>query len=202
MSLINDALKRANEVPSTPPLPHQTAKGLQPVPTRPPTDSRLPLIIFPVILCLVLGVAGYLLLRGFNRRDAAGRWLSPIQRAFARERPQPKAQPASIVEGQTETPTAPGQPAVASAHAIKPPVTPAPKPAVATPPLVAAVATNAPFPRLKVQGIFYRATNPGALVNSKTVFVGDWVANAKVVAITQDSVTFEFEAQTKTLSLY
>ena len=203
MSLINDALKRANQVPPPPPLPQQIAKGLQPVPARPPSDSRLALIIFPTILCLILAVAGYLLMRGFNSKDAAGRWRSPLQRVFARERPQPKAQPATEVGEETENAAAQHQAAVASVKlqkAIPSPV-PAPRAAVTNVTPVVVVSTN-PFPRLKIQGIFYRANNPSAMINAKTVFIGDWVSNAKVVGITQDSVTVEFEGQTKVLGLY
>jgi hypothetical protein len=53
-----------------------------------------------------------------------------------------------------------------------------------------------------VQGIFYRAKNPAAMINSKTVFVGDRVSDAKVVAIAPDSVTVEIAGQKKVLSLY
>ena len=58
------------------------------------------------------------------------------------------------------------------------------------------------FPVLKVQGIFFRAKNPAAVINAKTVFIGDQVSNAKVVAITTDSVTIEFNGNRKVLTLY
>src|SRR5207248_810532 len=45
------------------------------------------------------------------------------------------------------------------------------------------------FPSVRLQGIFYRARNPSAVINAKSVFVGEKVAGAKVVAITRDSAT-------------
>ena len=50
-------------------------------------------------------------------------------------------------------------------------------------------------------GIF-RPKNPAAVINTKTVFVGDQVSNARVVAITTDSVTVEFNGNRKVLTLY
>jgi hypothetical protein len=44
---------------------------------------------------------------------------------------------------------------------------------------------------LTVQGIFYKTNDPSAIVNGKTVFVGDTVGAARVVAIERQSVTVE-----------
>jgi hypothetical protein len=202
MSLINDALKRANEVKTPPPLPSQTAKILAPVE---PPSSRLPLIIFPVILGLIVFLAGFFLLRGFNRKDEAGNWRSPLQRAFAREKGSEHKAAANVDEEAAE----PGHPQ-ASVIGTKSQVRDG-RPAVATNSGIAPVATVAPpslaassnnFPQLKVQGVFFRAKNPGALVNSKTVFVGDWIANAKVVEIRPDGITVEFQGRKKVFDLY
>ena len=95
--------------------------------------------------------------------------------------------------------------------APRPEGTPAPVRAPAAATNSAAIATAAPpapllgtngFPILKVQGIFFRAKNPAAVINTKTVFVGDQVSNARVVAITTDSVTVEFNGNRKVLTLY
>src|SRR5258706_11877542 len=43
----------------------------------------------------------------------------------------------------------------------------------------------------KVQGIIYRQNLPSAIVNGKTVFVGDRVGHAKVIAIEREAVTLE-----------
>lgn len=108
-----------------------------------------------------------------------------------------------------------------------PPVTPAPAPATAaaavhrfpsaTPgdqaapqPDTAAVgeqpgAPPAPappsFPTLKLQGIYYSRTKPSALINGHTLFVGDELEGARVMAIEALKVVVEFGGDTRTLSL-
>lgn len=62
------------------------------------------------------------------------------------------------------------------------------------------VVAVAPRPEPKLQGILL-ATRPSAIVDGKTVFVGDWVAGLRVVAITKDSVTLQSDTETKVLSL-
>ena len=52
----------------------------------------------------------------------------------------------------------------------------------------------------KVQGIFYQK-NPSAIVNGKTVFVGDRVGHAKVVSIEREAVTLETSEQKVVLAL-
>ena len=65
---------------------------------------------------------------------------------------------------------------------------------------MAPATTPIPAP-LKLQGIFYRPTNPSAVVNSRTVFVGDIIANGKVKAIDRQSVTIDLGGETKVLTL-
>jgi len=95
---------------------------------------------------------------------------------------------------------APGQHVVARAPE------PAPKPIVAVTP----TATNVPIlvppqarpaPAYKLQGIYWRPTRPSAVVNGKTVYVGDRVEKARVTAIEQDSVTLNVDGATKVLEL-
>jgi hypothetical protein len=58
------------------------------------------------------------------------------------------------------------------------------------------------FPALKLQGVFYRSTNSSALINNRTVFVGDEIRNAKVIAIGRQSVTLEFAGEKHVITLY
>lgn len=63
------------------------------------------------------------------------------------------------------------------------------------------VAVTAPqLPELKLQGILL-AARPCAIVNGKTVFVGDQVYGLQITAISKDSVTLQNETETKVLSL-
>jgi len=57
------------------------------------------------------------------------------------------------------------------------------------------------FPRVVLQGITYRTTDSSVLINGKTLFVGDRIGEAKVVAITRTAVTLEFDGQFKVLLL-
>jgi hypothetical protein len=56
-------------------------------------------------------------------------------------------------------------------------------------------------PELKLQGILFAATRPCAIVNDKTVFVGDQIGAFRVTAISKDSVTLQNQTETKVLSL-
>jgi hypothetical protein len=64
---------------------------------------------------------------------------------------------------------------------------------------VAVVQPKPPEPRL--QGVLLAATRPCAIVNGKTVFVGDQVNGLRVAAISKDSVTLQSETETNVLSL-
>ena len=80
-----------------------------------------------------------------------------------------------------------------------------PSPAVAStpPPAPPAPVAEAPtsFPPLKLQGIFYRPSKPSALINRQTVFVGEHVDGAEVVAIAPQRVTVRWRGQTRVLTL-
>jgi hypothetical protein len=55
-------------------------------------------------------------------------------------------------------------------------------------------------PAFKLQGIFYRAANPSAVINTKTVFVGDQIANGRVKSIGRETVTLDCDGETKVLT--
>jgi hypothetical protein len=58
------------------------------------------------------------------------------------------------------------------------------------------------FPPLQLQGIFFRPSNPSALINGRTLFIGDYIGEVKVVAIDHRSVKVELEGATKTIPLH
>ena len=71
------------------------------------------------------------------------------------------------------------------------------------PPITNAVAP-APvpeFPTLKLQGVIWNPRRPSAVVNGKSVFVGEKVERAVVTAIEQDSVKVTWNGEERVLTL-
>jgi hypothetical protein len=56
-------------------------------------------------------------------------------------------------------------------------------------------------PAFRLNGIFFVASKPSAVVNGKTVFVGEQVNGAKVIRISRDSVTLDVNGELKTVSV-
>ncbi len=97
---------------------------------------------------------------------------------------------------------------VESAAAVPPAPAPAPAPvaqeAVPPPPAPAPPAkpVQAAWPAdLKMTGIFFGKTNPRALINERTVGVGDEVDGIRVTRIESDRVTVEWKGQAKELRM-
>ena len=72
----------------------------------------------------------------------------------------------------------------------------------------ASAGTNAPaapkpvkFPPLKLQGITYRQTRSSALLNGRTYFVGDWVGDARLIAIGPTNAVLEMQGEQRELLL-
>ena len=201
MSLINDALKRASQ--TTPPeaeAEFQGLEGLEPVPPAPQSTVTWPVIVFPILVFFIVALAAFFLVRGLERK---GRSAEPVA---AREKPSPDPTTEPVAPAATELSAVGKQPVAKQPGAPIPQSTaqpsagtePAPK-AGAGEPGTAAPKSNA----FKVQGIFYRAKKPSAMINSQTVYVGDQVGDAKVVAIDKTSVTIETpDGQKKILSLF
>ena len=71
------------------------------------------------------------------------------------------------------------------------------------PPPTAPPAPAAPpkpeFPALQLQGIFYRPSKPSAVINGRTLGVGDQLGGVKILAIEPQAVKVEFNGETRTL---
>lgn len=190
MSLINDALKRAKEAqPATTPT-LEPQQPMQPVEPQPETacSKALPPYFLPAVL-IVLSGACWFLIKGWEAKRQAGLYPTPIV-VQAREA-------AADAENATETQSlapAPANPSTLSGSNsadVAQTRTTEPTPEGASP---------LP-PTFKLQGIFFRPSNPSAVVNTKTVFVGDFINDAKVTSIDRQSVTLVYEGQTKVLTL-
>jgi len=57
------------------------------------------------------------------------------------------------------------------------------------------------FPDLKLQGLVYRGEDSSALINGRTYFVGDIIAGAKLISISETNAVVERDGQQKELVL-
>ena len=82
--------------------------------------------------------------------------------------------------------------------AINPPadVSPAPPPVIGS----AAINTNAPR-QTRIQGIVYDPVHPWAIINGKTVYVGDFVDGRRVTAISHSTITLAGNGRTNTFNV-
>lgn len=180
MSLINDALKQANQIPA--PAPQAAAPRAVGVDRRPtPENSRPPwiaLVVLPFALTVVLLLAA-LFLREW--------WLSGKQGASAPEKnlsPAAQSTPAAQVESVKTVPAVANDPGPATINAVEAskPVTPS-------------------APTFKLQGISYSSVAPSAIINGTSVFVGDEVSGATITKIEQHAVTLQIGSETKILKM-
>ncbi len=171
MSLINDALKRASKSPPPPPVDSGA-------PFRPAEQPQRSPVIVPAISLIALvifGLAGWFLFRGWQASRAAA--ASDAKTTVAARENAEARRPGSLATNLSAT-------ALASTNA-----------------LTAAVASQAAPPPFKLNAIFFRAKNPSVVINSKTLYIGDKVAQAKVLKIDRESVTLEKGGQTNVLTV-
>jgi hypothetical protein len=226
MSLINDALKRAQEVQR--PNNSPSVAALPSVETRPAKRSLFSRMLVVVIFLLLAATFAFVGLamtgRLAKKNVAVGQITAPAHPVETVAAPV-ETVPAPVV---TVAPVAPEPPVPAPEPTVAPAVAPAPAPEPApTPALVALAPTPAPTPAtapapvpapaaatvappasplvlpesLHVQGIAHSAVRPWAIVSGRTVYVGDTVRGVQVAEITADSVTFSSHGQTNFLFL-
>jgi HD-like signal output (HDOD) protein len=104
--------------------------------------------------------------------------------------PEPVATPSAVSEPEPASVTVVPEPPPAAVSQEAPP---APAPSIAPHPN--------PAPDFKLSGIIYGVTRPSAIVNGKTVYVGDQVSGATIISIRQSEVTLQFNGQRRTCKL-
>ncbi len=57
------------------------------------------------------------------------------------------------------------------------------------------------FPQIKLNGIFYRQSNPSAIINGKLVYKDGIINGVKIISIDKNSVTVEFSNQTQVIKM-
>jgi len=93
----------------------------------------------------------------------------------------------------TDAPQMVARPAPKPAVVVaKVPEPPKPQPVIQAPPV---------FPRMKMQGVFFRSAHPFAIINGQSYTVGDHVGEVLVRSIDKESVLVEFGGEIKTLTM-
>ena len=186
MSLINEALKRAKQTqqanpPATPPLEFRPVESAQGDGRR----TSLLLVGLSLVIVAIVGMCAALVWYVSQKNGPALRAEASANQQQLPPRTNAPAQP-------TPKPT--------------PPVTVA-EPAAARPAAIenldsTVAASEALKPAsLKLQGIFFNPKNPSAVVNGRTVYLGERVAGFFVLAMSPTSVTFANGTVTNVLSL-
>ncbi|MDB6068742.1 MAG: hypothetical protein JWR26_4950 [Pedosphaera sp.] len=186
MSLINDALKRASEA-----QPKNQAPAAGPT-MRPVEIARRPGPVFgfllPLLILLALLFGGIMVWLWFQEAGGDMKVRARSYPSAVNPVSAPANPPATTVA--TPAPVAPTNAIAAAAAVLSTNASP-----VVEPPKPLAVV-------YKLQSIFYRRRDPSVVINGKTLFVGDRVAHARVVAIDQDTATIVISTgETNTLEL-
>jgi hypothetical protein len=194
MSLINDALRRKNQEKNPTP---EKSDGSPMEPVHPPARNRASFLgpILLVLIVVVLALAALFFWKGLQTKKelAAAKQQTPTAAATVPEETK-EVQPVAPVISETKTESATAPESVA--ETANPSVTNLPS----TTNAVVAAAPPGPEP-LKLQGIFFRLSNPTALINGKTVAVGELVSGARVLSIDRQVVTVERDGKTEKLTL-
>jgi len=221
MSLINDALKRAQEANQ------RRAERAPPAPPLQPVDHAAPRnragwIVLTVILVATLGFATFYLSRwagtsGTGQTDVApneGVWASsapPQEVAAPGARPDVQVS-TNLLPRETSAPLSASSAATTNLARVEPkPIAvatePIPAERPASPDQDAATTVNAAgpvearFPELKLQSIVFRLRNPSVVIDSEMLGVGGMVKGARVMKIERHAVTLEWQGQTNVLRL-
>jgi len=208
MSLINDALKKAREAQQTAPPPPASEPRFKPA--EPDIEGRHRFGVAVPIALALLALAGLALVWRVSHQPSRAE-LQNVQ-AKSPATPDTAQPPAPVRAADAVENQAPDQAAAASPSAAQssPPAsaTRALAPTNAAPAEAALPITNvvpvaaAPTrPAPKLQGIVYNPKRPSALIDGKTLFVGDRFGAFRVMAISHDTVTLTGAGVTNLLSL-
>jgi len=220
MSLINEALKRAKAAQRRVPEAAATGPPLHPVeavvPARPGLGLALPGLLALLSLLVLLCV--------WELAQRSARARAPESQAQIADADGPHRSAVSSLAAPRNEPAVP--PAIAPAPTIPPPspggVKPVAEPTPADPPSapnVASAVVQAPPPvpppstgpasessapktePLRLQGVVFNPRKPSAVINGHTLFLGDRIANFRVVAIRPTTAILVGAGQTNVLSL-
>jgi putative nucleotidyltransferase with HDIG domain len=178
---------KAPAVPKLQKAPPEKEKPAIVLKAASPAPARIPWLYAGIATAAVIVI---LLCMGFefvlpNRADAPNGKPSSTAKVIAALAP--------VQEVRARTEAAPASPAP-----------PQPEPVVvkpASPEVAPTIQTKSNFSDFKLQGIFFSASHPQAIINGKTVQPGDRVGEAVVLSVKESSVTLEYQKQTRVLTL-
>ena len=210
MSLVNDALKRANRSLKQPNPSSQPGVGMRPV-AEADGPGMWRMIMVPLLLVGLVAAVGVFWWQWQHPQskpavEVALTSAPALTASASQESPATKPAPSPVPVVRDPASYAPGTVVVVTP--VPPAATVVAKPSasvVAKHPVPSVRDTNQPpptFPAIKIQAIYYRLSGPSAIVNGQTVFVGNEVSGAKVVRIERQSITFEFNGFKKTFDMF
>lgn len=200
MSLINEALKRAKQTQTETPPPPLQFRGAENKRER----RVLPILVAAALALIFAGGLALLLVFLFKRQESrlsAGARTAPPLPAMAQQTPAIS----SVVATELPPPT----PGKTNDVTERPPTPSDGRGPIPTFPgeyktnsLPVSVQVEPVKPTLiKLQGILFNPAQPSAVVNGRTVYVGNVVGGSRVTRITQETVTLVSETATNVLSL-
>jgi hypothetical protein len=202
MSLINDALKRAKQAQQPQPTPPSFREAPLHVAPAPHSSHLWPMALGALGLAVIMAVV----VVWYSIRHQPASIPSEVNLAPAgvvkKSLTVESSPQALIVKATMKTPPPTSEP-VASSESP-----PSPKNAVSAPAPVAKPAPaseplphKADFPSMRLQGILYNPKNPAAIINGRTLRVGEKISGVTVTAITQDKAMVTWNGMTNVLSL-
>ena len=216
MSMINDALRRAQAAQPQPPPPPMAPVPPRPVEPEQHTRHNLGLIVpasLAVVALFALLFVWQWAQRARNAADPQEARALAVPAAPASVAPEP-ATPVAVAPAPVPQPAPAPQPQpgpdldttgadeVAAAAPPEPttPSLPSNTDHEHTQPVAAAVPARPPTP-LRLQAIVFNPKRPSAFINGKTLFIGETLGDARVVAIGKNSATLVGGGRTNVLIL-
>ena len=209
MSLINDALKRANRARQKNPFNGRPVAPLQPVDyaVGPKGFSRA---LIGLSLAVSLALSGWFFWK-WSRSGAESQQGAAVADKSTASSASTPASPKSVAHPQpikvstniilrTNRVALAQLEAAAQSAATNPPVSPAPTNA-AVPTNVPVPPPPSPFADLKLQSIIFRENKPAVVINGEMLVTGDRIRGARILKIEPQSVTVERGGETNELSL-
>jgi hypothetical protein len=185
MSLLNDALKRASESDRNRPRPAEPRTALRSASEPRGQSLALAMVVGSIF---ALGLAGWF----FWQLWGGGHLTAPPQVEPAQ---LAVPQPAPVIHLENPPP----QIVAAPPTPLAPPASTLSRSPVALAP-AKPIGDGWPV-ALKLMGIFFRPTNPRALISGRTVSVGDEIEGIRVTKIENDRVTVEWNGKVKELKV-